>query len=148
MIREVLQRKGIIHKNFWCYAVDDYDGEGNQGPFYITYHKDKPCLTISCRAIGYKRHLLLYLDSLIYDVFDTNQGWVVYDSFDSITYKGRVYYSGDLKSFLDEILGDTCEDYQVDLCFSNQDRVDELEITCICFTFKRPTWSSDPRDNV
>lgn len=148
MIRETLQREGIIHKNFWCYVFEDYDGEGNQGPLHITYHKDKPCLTISCHNIGYKRHLLLYLDCLIYDIYDTERGWVVFDDFSSLTYKDRVYYSDDLKIFLYEILGDVGEDYQVGLCFSNQDRVSHLEITCLNFTFKRPTWSRDPRDNV
>lgn len=127
---------------------EDYDGEGNQGPFYITYHEDKPCLTVSCHSIGYKRHLLLYLDCLIYDTFDTTTGWDTYSTFKSLRYKGIIYDSNDLKGFLEEILDDKCERYTIDIYFTDQDRVDELRVTCLNFTFKKPTWSSDPRDNV
>jgi hypothetical protein len=93
-------------------------------------------------------HLLLYLDCLVYDFFDDNKGWVVYDNFDSLTYKGKIYDSNNLKNFLDEILSDTCQDYTVELCFTDQDWVEDLEITCINFTFYKPAWSRDPRDNV
>jgi len=148
MIREVLQKKKLVHKDFKCFLLERFSDTDNEHPLYLKGGQPEPFLDVRVGSLQYKYHLLLYLDALIYDYWDEKLGWVVYKNFVKLSHDGIDYSEADLTLFVNGVLKASDSEIRVKVYFEDSEVVDDILDSIIYYTFTKPGWSRNPCDNL
>ena len=138
IIREVLQKEKLIHKNFRCFLLERFCTTDDDHPLYLKAGQSGPFIDVGIGSLQYKYHLLLYLDAIIYDHWDEKLGWVVYKDFVKLTYSEINYTEADLHLFLRKVLKDSGNEIQIKVYYEDSWVVDDIIDSVVSYTFSKP----------
>jgi hypothetical protein len=138
MIREVLQKENLVHKNFRCFLLERFCTTDDAHPLYLNAGQSGPFIGVGIGSLQYKYHLLLYLDAIIYDHWDEKLGWVVYKDFVKLTYDGINYTEANLLLFLRKVLKISDSEMYVKVYFEDSAAVDDIIDSIVSYTFSKP----------